>query len=229
MKNRMEELLEKQKVVVLDGALATELENRGLSLADSLWSAKVLAEQPEEIEAVHYDYFCAGADIGISASYQASVPGFLSKGYTEQQAKEMIARSIALLKQARQRFWAESGEGSGRAYPILAASVGPYGAYLADGSEYRGEYGLGRQELYAFHRERMQDLWNAGAEIFACETIPSLEESKALAECMQEIPGAGGWICRTAGRVGLHSGHRGKLHGAGICGGAHWANPQGEP
>ena len=83
MKNRLEEVLERQKVVVLDGALATELENRGLSLADSLWSAKILAEQPEEIEAVHYDYFCAGADIGISASYQATIPGFLSKGYTQ--------------------------------------------------------------------------------------------------------------------------------------------------
>lgn len=195
MKNRLEELLEKQKLVVLDGALATELENRGLSLADSLWSAKILAERPEEIEAVHYDYFCAGADIGISASYQASIPGFLSKGYTEQQAKEMIARSITLLRRARERFWAEDGEKAGRAYPILAASIGPYGAYLADGSEYRGEYGLGQQELYAFHRERMQDLWDAGAEIFACETIPSLEEAKALAQCMQEIPGAGGWIC----------------------------------
>lgn len=193
--NRLTDLLERQKVVVLDGALATELENRGLSLADELWSARVLAEQPEAIEAVHYDYFCAGADVGISASYQASIPGFVQKGYSEAQAKELLARSIWLLGQARERFWKERGQDAGRAYPILAASVGPYGAYLADGSEYRGGYGLDEEALYAFHKERMQLLWEAGAELFACETIPSLSEARALARCMEQIEGATGYLC----------------------------------
>lgn len=196
MKNRLKELLEKQETIVLDGALATELENRGLSINDSLWSAKILAERPEAIEAVHYDYFCAGADIGISASYQATIPGFLAKGYTRQQAKELIKQSVQLLANARERFWFQGGGmQSGRNYPLLAASVGPYGAYLADGSEYRGAYGLSEEALFLFHRERMQLLWKAGADLFACETIPSLVEAKALVRCMQEIPGANGWIC----------------------------------
>ena len=195
VENRLNELLGQQEIIVLDGALATELENRGLSINDALWSAKILAEKPEEIQAVHYDYFCAGADIGISASYQATIPGFLAKGYTEQQADELIKQSVRILAKARERFWQEKGRLSQRAYPILAASVGPYGAYLADGSEYRGNYGLSEEALFLFHRERMHILWEAGAEVFACETIPSLAEAKALARCMQEIPGANGWIC----------------------------------
>lgn len=69
-------------MLILDGAMATELESKGLDLNDALWSAKVLAEQPDVIEQVHYEYFQAGADCAMTASYQATIDGFLKKGYS---------------------------------------------------------------------------------------------------------------------------------------------------
>ncbi len=183
----LKECLSEKKVLILDGALATELEKRGCNINDTLWSAKILAEQPEKIQRVHYDYYAVGADIGISSSYQATVCGFEQKGYTKQQAKELIKNSIRLLKRARTNYWENEGEKSGRIYPIAAASIGPYGAYLSDGSEYTGKYLISYNGLVEFHRERMILLEEEGTDIFACETIPSLEEAKAILMAMETI------------------------------------------
>ena len=182
----LKERLEKQKVLVLDGALATELEARGCDINDTLWSAKVLMEQPELIRQVHYDYYAAGADIGISASYQATIPGFMRRGCSEAQARQLIRSSVQLLKEAAEDYWEQQGKRMGKMPPIVAASVGPYGAYLADGSEYRGNYSCSEQELIDFHRERMQLLEEAGADLFACETIPSLREARAILQAMEQ-------------------------------------------
>lgn len=182
----LKERLEKQKVLVLDGALATELEARGCDINDALWSAKVLMEQPELIRQVHYDYYAAGADIGISASYQATIPGFMRRGCSEAQARQLIRSSVQLLKEAAEDYWEQQGKRMGKMPPIVAASVGPYGAYLADGSEYRGNYSCSEQELIDFHRERMQLLEEAGADLFACETIPSLREARAILQAMEQ-------------------------------------------
>ncbi len=183
----LNEILEKLKMMVLDGAMATELETMGCDLNDALWSAKVLAEAPELIRKVHLSYFEAGADCGTSASYQATIPGFLKKGYSVEQSEELIRRSMRQLISARDEWWKNGGENSGRIYPVVSGAVGPYGAYLADGSEYRGCYGINKEELKRFHFRRMELLLEAGSEIFAMETIPALEEAMALAELTEEL------------------------------------------
>ncbi|HMP42400.1 MAG TPA: homocysteine S-methyltransferase family protein, partial [Roseiflexaceae bacterium] len=140
--NPIATILQKHPLVVLDGALATELEQRGCDLHDPLWSARVLIEAPELIRAVHADYFAAGADCAITASYQATLAGFMRRGCDEATAAELMQRSVRLASEARDAFWADNANRAGRPRPFVAASIGPYGAFLADGSEYRGDYGL---------------------------------------------------------------------------------------
>lgn len=199
----LRERLAEQGVLILDGALATELERRGCNLQDSLWSAKMLMEEPEKIRQVHEDYYRVGADIGISASYQASVPGFLARGYSAAQAREWIRNSVRLLREAGEAYWRAEGKAAGRPRPIAAASVGPYGAYLADGSEYRGDYGISEEELAAFHAERLRLLEEAGADLFACETIPSLVEAKAILRALEDctLPCWMSFSCRDAAHI----------------------------
>ena len=178
--------LERQRVMVLDGGLATELEARGCDLDDDLWSARVLLEEPESIRTVHRDYLEAGADCIVTASYQATVPGFRGRGFSEEDAKRLILRSVELGIEARDAFWAVKENRIGRLRPLVAASVGPYGAYLADGSEYSGSYHVGAAELRRFHRDRFHLLAESGADLLACETIPSAEEGQVLAALLRE-------------------------------------------
>jgi homocysteine S-methyltransferase len=192
--NPIESILDRYPALVIDGALATELERRGCDLKDDLWSAKILLEQPEKIKQVHYDYFKAGADCAITASYQATIDGFMKRGLTEKQALDLIQRSVKLAVEARDEFWADEANRVGRSKPFVAASVGPYGAYLADGSEYRGNYGLTEQELMDFHRPRMKALIAAGADILACETIPCLIEAQALVRLLDEFHNIEAWV-----------------------------------
>ena len=208
-KNPIDSILDCYPVLVIDGALATELERRGCDLKDNLWSAKILLEQPERIKQVHYDYFKAGADCAITASYQATIEGFSKRGLSAQQALALIQKSVRLAVQARDEFWAEESNRAGRAKPFVAASVGPYGAFLADGSEYRGDYGLTETELMNFHRPRMHALIEAGADILACETIPSLLEAQALVKLLEEFHSIEAWIsfsCRD--EVHINEGQR---------------------
>ncbi len=172
--NPIAEALKKEPFLVLDGAMGTELDARGFDVTDPLWSAKALFERPELIQSVHADYFAAGADVGTSASYQATVDGFESRGFSRDEARELMVRSVRLVQAA-------GAAATGPIAPMAAASIGPYGAYLADGSEYTGDYGKSRAELADFHAERASILASAEPDLFACETIPLLEE--ALAEC----------------------------------------------
>jgi homocysteine S-methyltransferase len=181
-------------MLILDGGLATELEARGHDLSDELWSARLLIDDPEAIRQVHRDYLEAGADCIISASYQGTVAGFMRRGMSQWQAEELLRLSVQLAIEARDTFWADPAHRSGRLRPIVAASVGPYGAALADGSEYSGAYDLDEEQLVEFHRPRWQLLAGAGADILACETIPSLRESRALARLLQETPGRFAWF-----------------------------------
>jgi homocysteine S-methyltransferase len=191
-------ILEQYPLVILDGALATELERRGCDLDDPLWSAKVLLEAPELIRQVHLDYFHAGADCAITASYQATIEGFARRGLSREQAIELIQLPVQLASAARAEFWAEPANRVGRPRPFVAASVGPYGAFLADGSEYRGNYGLTEQQLIDFHRPRLAALVAAGADMLACETIPCLVEAQALARLLEEFPGMTAWLSFSA-------------------------------
>ncbi len=192
--NPIESILDHYPVLVIDGALATELERRGCDLKDDLWSARILLEQPEKIRQVHYDYFKAGADCAITASYQATIEGFSKRGLTEQEALALIQKSVRLAVEARDEFWADPANRLGRSRPFVAASVGPYGAFLADGSEYRGRYGLSESELMDFHRPRMKALIEAGAGLLACETIPCLVEAQALVKLLEEFQSTQAWV-----------------------------------
>lgn len=207
--NPIPSILDRYPALVIDGALATELERRGCDLKDNLWSAKILLEQPEKIKQVHYDYFQAGADCAITASYQATVQGLMKRGLTETEALALIQKSVTLAQEARDEFWAEASNRVGRMKPFVAASVGPYGAYLADGSEYRGNYGLSETQLLDFHSPRMKALIAAGPDILACETIPSLIEARALVRLLEEFQSIQAWIsfsCRDEAHV--HEGQR---------------------
>ncbi len=175
--------------------MASELERRGCNLNDALWSARVLIEQPQLIRDVHYDYFMAGADVATTASYQASFPGFAKRGLSEEESARLMRLSIELAQAARDAFWADEQHRVGRIKPLVAASVGPYGAMLADGSEYRGNYGLSEQQLMDFHRPRIAALLVAGPDLLACETIPCQVEAVAIARLLQqEFPHAAAWI-----------------------------------
>lgn len=194
----LSEMLHSQGFVILDGALATALEQRGADLADALWSARILLEAPQMIRQLHYDYFAAGADVAITASYQASLEGFARRGLGEEEAARLMRESVHLAQAARDDFWAQPSRRAGRERPLVAASIGPYGAFLADGSEYRGAYGLSKDELKAWHRPRMAALAEAGPDLLACETIPALVEGEALAELLGEfdLPGWLSFSCR---------------------------------
>lgn len=196
--NVLETILNNQRIAIIDGAMATELEARGCDLNDDLWSARVLLEQPELIRAVHLDYFNAGADIAITASYQATVDGFAKRGLSREQALDLMKKSVLLAQEARDEFWAKEENRIGRIRPLIAGSVGPYGAYLADGSEYRGDYNLSEDELIAFHRPRVEALIASGADLLACETIPCGIEARALIRLLAEIPNASAWFTFTA-------------------------------
>ena len=201
--NVIEERLAVQDVIVLDGAFATELEARGFSVNDALWSAKALFERPDLVREVHLDYLRAGADVVTSASYQATVAGFMKRGFSAEEAAALIMKSVHLAQEARDLYLAER-EGNGRV-PFVAASVGPYGAYLADGSEYRGDYGIDEDALVAFHAERLALLAEEKPDLLACETLPCLVEARAIVRALREreirIPAWFSFSCRDAAHI----------------------------
>ncbi|AHJ12483.1 homocysteine S-methyltransferase [Sulfurospirillum multivorans DSM 12446] len=201
--NPIEKILEKQKVLIIDGAFGTELERKGYDINDSLWSAKFLMEKPEAIAEVHLDYLKAGSDCITTASYQASFEGFMKRGMSEEEAKELIQSSITIAQNVRDTFWENEQNHLKREKPLVAASVGPYGAYLADGSEFRGNYGLSVEALMDFHRKRLTTLIEAKPDLLACETIPCLIEAKALCKLLEEHPTMSAWVSFSA-KDGTH-------------------------
>jgi homocysteine S-methyltransferase len=183
------------EVVILDGGLATELKARGCDISGALWSARVLRSSPETIEQLHYDYYAAGARIAITASYQASYEGFAAVGLDAGETTRLLRLSVELARNARQRY--RTDHPADRRELFVAASVGPYGATLHDGSEYRGDYGLTVEELVQFHVRRFDVLATAGAEFLACETIPLLDEARAYLKLLKRHPGARAWLSFT--------------------------------
>lgn len=180
--------------IIIDGALASELQRRGCDLNDSLWSAKVLIEQPDLIRQVHYDYFKAGADCATTASYQASPLGFAKKGISLDESIKLIKKSVELAQQAKEQYLTQIGKNK---LLFIAGSVGPYGAYLADGSEYTGNYQLSEEEFIEFHQIRIQALIDAKADILACETLPNFAEIKALVKVLKQYPSMTAWFSFT--------------------------------
>ena len=196
-------LLTRQRIVLVDGALATELERAGADLRDPLWSARMLLDEPQRIRAVHDAYFAAGADIAITATYQATFEGFARRGVTHAAAAALMRDAVKIAIDARTAFVASQTATVTAVHPLVAASVGPYGAFLADGSEYRGDYALDEDALVAWHRERFHLLAGSGADLLACETIPCGAEAGAYLRLLDELPHARAWISFSA-RDGEH-------------------------
>lgn len=201
--NPIETILNNQKVLIIDGAFGTELERKGYDINDALWSAKFLMEKPEAIAEVHRDYLEAGSDCITTASYQASFEGFMKRGMSEQEAKALIQSSITIAQSVRDAFWENEQNHLKRHKPLVAASVGPYGAYLADGSEFRGNYGLSEEALMDFHRKRLATLIEAKPDLLACETIPCLIEVRALCKLLEAFPTMCAWVSFSA-KDGAH-------------------------
>ncbi len=174
-------------LLVLDGGLSNALEDRGVDLSSALWTARLLRDDPQSVAAVHLDYFAAGADVATTASYQASVPSLVAAGFDREEAEALIRASVTLARQAR-----DEAALAGRRL-FVAASVGPYGAVLADGSEYRGDYGLTTAALRDFHGPRLELLASAGPDLIAVETIPDVREAQALVPLLDEI-GLPAWV-----------------------------------
>ena len=173
--------------MLLDGGMSNALEERGHDLTDSLWTARLLRDAPTEIAAVHRTYFESGARVATAATYQASVTGFVEGGMESAEAEELIRLGVRLARDARD---ACSGDGTLR---WVAASVGPYGAVLADGSEYRGSYGISRAALREFHLPRLELLASASPDFFAVETIPDIREAEVLVPLLVEV-GVPAWF-----------------------------------
>ncbi|WP_238164027.1 homocysteine S-methyltransferase [Kribbella pittospori] len=171
---------ESDRPIILDGGLSNALEDRGHDLSDALWSARLLKDAPDEIAAVHRAYYEAGAMVATTASYQASVVGFERVGVPRAEAERLIASSVRIAREVRDSFT----DGLRR---LVAASVGPYGAMLADGSEYRGRYGVSAATLRDFHGPRMELLISAEPDMLAVETIPDTFEAEVLVELLAEL------------------------------------------
>ncbi|XP_077241032.1 homocysteine S-methyltransferase family protein [Tasmannia lanceolata] len=200
-RSTVEDLIERAGgCAVIDGGFATQLESHGAAINDPLWSALCLITDPHLIKKVHSEYLEAGADILVTSSYQATLPSFLSRGLSIEEGESLLRRSVKLALEARDHFWEVVQELPEHSYnrALVAASIGSYGAYLADGSEYSGHYGadVSIDKLKDFHRRRLQVLVEAGPDMLAFETIPNKLEAQACVELLDEekvqIPS---WIC----------------------------------
>ncbi|MFD6555667.1 homocysteine S-methyltransferase [Streptomyces sp. NPDC058398] len=175
--------------VVLDGGMSNQLEAAGHDLGDALWSARLLADRPEAIVEAHLAYYEAGADVAITSSYQATFEGFARRGVARERGAELLGLSVESAREAARRAHAK-----GVTRPLwVAASVGPYGAMLADGSEYRGRYGLSVAELERFHRPRLEVLAAAAPDVLALETVPDTDEARALLRAVRGL-GVPAWL-----------------------------------
>ena len=197
--------IKKHGMLILDGGLATELEKMGFDLNTHLWSAQILDSNPEAIRKVHLSYLKAGADCITSASYQASIPGFISKGYSGEKAKSLLERSVNIANEAVDEYMEHSeNSGNEKMRPLVATSIGPYGAYLANGSEYHGNYNVPKSELRSFHESRWEILSGTSVNLFACETIPSFEEAEVLLDILSQTPEIFAWMsfsCQDDARI----------------------------
>lgn len=200
--NPITPFLARRGYLLLDGGLSTELERHGANLDHELWSSAVLLETPQVMISAHRAFLEAGADVISTGTYQASEAGLQRAGLGAAEARELMIAAVKLAVDERDRFWAEQGTEGLR--PLVAASLGPYGACLHDGSEYHGDYDITYRQLMDFHRPRIEILAQGGADLFALETIPSMEEAWALVELLREFPDIQAWLsfsCRDGNHV----------------------------
>jgi len=180
----------REPFTLIDGGLSTVLEEMGEQPAGLLWTAAVLIDRPEVITAAHRRYVDAGAHVIITSSYQASVPGFVAAGLSAPEARRLLASTTAVARAAQPS--------------VVACSVGPFGAYLGDGSEYNGRYSATWAEVRAFHRARLEVLVDTAPDVFAIETIPSRAEAEIVVEELRELTDAPAWLTFTCAD-GVHT------------------------
>jgi len=202
--DRIKAWIARGRPLLLDGGLGGELEARGYDVSSSLWSASLILQQPEAIESVHRDFLDAGAQCITTSSYQASVDGLQALGMSLPEIEAVFRESVLLARRARATYLHENADVRFR--PLIAASIGPYGAYLADGSEYRGNYGVDDETLRRFHAQRLHWLDRSGADLIACETMPDLQELRVLRRLLQSVstPAWVSFCCHDAAH--LHDG-----------------------
>lgn len=192
----LRDFINQNKPVILDGGLATQLETQGFLLqGDPLWSARLLHTNPEAIKDVHCRFLQSGSDVLTTATYQASVEGFVQHlGVTCERARDLLMSGVSLAKDTVQRYTADNR--TGVTHALVAGSIGPYGAFLHDGSEYTGAYAkeMSVEDLKCWHRPQMECLTAAGADIVAFETIPSIKEGEALVQLLREFPNTAAWL-----------------------------------
>ena len=183
-KKGFESLIAQKQPIILDGGLATELQSIGHDLNTPLWSAALLLDQQQSITDAHLAYLNAGAKIITTATYQASMDGFAAKGVSTDECKKLMLDAVVLAQSAVEQYCLNHPDSTP---PVIAASIGPYGAFLADGSEYRGQYEVSDAVLVDFHQPRLKLLDDSAADVFACETIPSFQEAEVLAELLVDL------------------------------------------
>lgn len=187
------------RIHVLDGGMATELERRGCDISGPLWSARVLDSEPDAVRRVHLDYLRAGADCISTVSYQVSAMGYAELGHPREDAARALRESVSIAAAAREEYERELDR------PVaVAASLGPYGAALHNGAEFHGQYAIGFDELVAFHAERLVVLAETQADLVALETIPSLDEGRAIVAALARFPEMRAWmsfVCQDTDRV----------------------------
>ncbi|XP_022623702.1 uncharacterized protein LOC111238457 [Seriola dumerili] len=197
MGSRLRPYMSDNGPLILDGGLATELEAQGANLqGDPLWSARLLHTTPQAIQDAHYRFLLSGADVITTATYQASITGFITHlDVSSECARELLMSGVQLAKESVERFVSDSRP-TGQRHPLVAGSVGPYGAFLHNGSEYTGSYAeeMSIEELKVWHRPQIDCLTAAGADLIAFETIPSLKEAEALVELLREFPSSKAWL-----------------------------------
>jgi homocysteine S-methyltransferase len=199
--NKFEQALGDERVLILDGGFATQLETMGFDIDGKLWSAKLLDSNPQAVIDAHRAYLDVGADCIISASYQASRGGFMSMGKSADEADRLVASAVELALAAR-RDYLEANDAES-ALPLVAASIGPYGATQHDGSEYTGLYDISADDLRRFHEERLAILDQCGADVLAVETIPNIIEAQVLSGLLERAntPAWVSFACRDGKRI----------------------------
>lgn len=194
-------LLQRERPVLIDGGLATQCEAMGCDIDNALWSADLLQSNPRALVDAHRAFLDAGAEIIATASYQASRKGFMASGLSAHAADDLIVSSVKLAEQAREEYLRDNPDTDRE--PLIAASIGPFGAALHDASEYTGQYGVTGEDLREFHSGRLELLDASEPDLLACETIPSYEEAQVLAELLSKATSPA-WIsfsCRDEGHI----------------------------
>ncbi len=190
------ETLTPSKSILIDGGLSSELIKLNVSFDEDLWTAKLIDQDPEKIILAHQAYIKAGAQIITTASYQATCQGLTAKGYSPKQTIDILKQSVDIAIEARERL--------SRDDVLVAASIGPYGAFLANGAEYTGDYDLSDEALYEFHLPRWKILNSTRADLFAVETLPSIAELRAISRLIKEYPNRACWVslqCKNANQL----------------------------